>query len=61
MTEEPVECVSRECARSLAKSTCGKVQGYIPAIGWVDDSMIPEKEERLRSAGRGITGKVVNE
>lgn len=47
MTECHVECKTRKAARLLAKQTQGKVQGYIPAVGWLDDSRIPEgKEER---------------
>lgn len=43
MTGCHVECESREAARKLAKDTAGKAQGYIPAVGWLDDSRIPER------------------
>lgn len=42
MTGSPVEFSSRDDARSNAKVLCGKLQGYVPGIGWVDDSRIPE-------------------
>lgn len=42
MVGEPVDCDNREHARELAAKTAGKVQGYIPAVGWLDDSRIPE-------------------
>lgn len=42
MTGSPVEFSSRDDARNNAKTLCGKVQAYVPGIGWVDDSRIPE-------------------
>ena len=53
MTERPVECKTRRAARLLARQTHGKVQGYIAAVGWIDDTRIPESEEKQEQDDAG--------